>query len=66
MTLRRFSYPLLLSTALVFSAPLAFGQEAVAVGAIASLNRDDVRTVALASLPRLRIRSAYICGLTLS
>ena len=28
MTLRRFSYPLLLSTALVFSAPLAFGQEA--------------------------------------
>lgn len=28
MTLRRFSYPLLLSTALVFSAPLAIGQEA--------------------------------------
>ncbi len=28
MTLRRFSYPLLLSTALVFSAPLAFAQEA--------------------------------------
>ena len=31
MTLRRFSYPLLLSTALVFSAPLAFGQEADSV-----------------------------------
>ena len=31
MTLRRFSYPLLLSTALVFSAHLAFGQEADSV-----------------------------------